>query len=315
MVRLVLLRLLSVVPVLLVASSAVFLLLALVPGDPAVTLAGGADATPQAVAHVRSQLHLNDPLIVQYGRWLGHAAIGNLGNSLETGQSVARQISERFPVTLGLVIAAALVGLLVGVPLGIASGVRPGRTVDAGARFFSTLGLAVPGFWLAIILVSVFAVHWRIFPSSGYTGISTSFVGWLKCITLPAVTLGLLVAATLARQLRAAVVDALDTPYVRTAWAKGGTRRSVLFRHALKNAAMPVVTVFGIQLGFLLGSAVIVEQIFSIPGLGSYMLGGITAHDLPVVQGVAIVFVVFQMFTSLLVDISYTWLNPKVRVA
>ena len=132
---------------------------------------------------------------------------------------------------------------------------------------------------------------------------------------MPALTLGLLVGATLARQFRAALIDALDTPYVRTAWAKGGTRRSVLLRHGLKNAAMPVITVFGIQIGYLLGGAVIVEQIFSIPGLGSYMLSGITDHDLPIVQGVTLVFVLFQMATSLAVDISYGFLNPKVRVS
>jgi peptide/nickel transport system permease protein len=152
-------------------------------------------------------------------------------------------------------------------------------------------------------------------PPTGYTAITASFTGWLKDIILPAVTLGLLVGATLARQLRASLIDVLDTPYVRTAWAKGGTRRSVLLRHGLKNASMPVVTVFGLQIGYLLGGAVIVEQIFSIPGLGTYMLNGITDHDLPVVQGVAIVFVLFQMAMSLLADISYGYLNPKVRVA
>jgi peptide/nickel transport system permease protein len=313
--RSILRRLLSVIPVLLIVSFAVFFLLALVPGDPAVTLAGGLSATPAEIARVRAQLHLNDPLMVQYGRWLGNAIRGNLGTSLSTGQSVSHQIAVRFPITFGLVVASAIVSLIVGIPLGILSGIRPRGVVDGGARTFSTLGLAVPSFWLAIILVSIFAVHWRILPPTGYTAITTSFTGWLKDIILPAVTLGLLVGATLARQLRASLIDVLDTPYVRTAWAKGGTRRSVLLRHGLKNASMPVVTVFGLQIGYLLGGAVIVEQIFSIPGLGTYMLNGITDHDLPVVQGVAIIFVLFQMAMSLLADISYGYLNPKVRVA
>jgi peptide/nickel transport system permease protein len=312
---LVLRRLLSIVPVLIFVSFAIFFLLALVPGDPAVTLAGGTSATPAAIAHVRAALHLNDPLIVQYGRWLGQALHGNLGTSLTTGQSVSHQIAGRFPVTFGLVVASAIVALIVGIPLGIVSGVRPGGPVDSSARTFSTLGLAIPSFWLAVILVSIFAVHWKIFPATGYTSISTSFVGWLKDVTLPAVTLGLLVGATVARQLRAALIDALDTPYVRTAWAKGGTRRSVLLRHGLKNASMPVITVFGVQVGYLLGGAVIVEQIFSLPGLGSYMLSGITGHDLPVVQGVALVFILFQMAMSLMVDVTYGYLNPKVRAA
>jgi len=300
---------------LLVVSFGIFVLLALVPGDPAVTLAGGLNATPQSIARVRAQLHLNDPLLVQYWHWLTQVLHGNLGTSLSTSQPVAHQIATRLPVTLDLVIASAIVALLVGIPLGIISGVRPGGSLDTGARTFSTLGLAVPSFWLAVILVSVFAVHWRIFPPTGYINLSASFTGWLKDIILPAVTLGLLLAASLARQLRAALIDALDTPYVRTAWAKGGTRRRVLLRHGLKNASMPVITVLGIQIGYLLGGDVIVEQIFSIPGLGSYMLNGIADHDLPVVQGVTLVFVLVQLTMSLLVDVSYGYLNPKVRVA
>ncbi|HXN61449.1 MAG TPA: ABC transporter permease [Acidimicrobiales bacterium] len=313
--RLVLRRLLALVPVLLIVSFAVFFLLALVPGNPAITLAGGVTATPAQIAHVTAQLHLNDPLLVQYGRWLGNALHGNLGTSISTGQPVTQQIEQRFPVTFGLVVASAIVSLVVGIPVGLISGIRPQGVVDGGARTFTTLGLAVPSFWLAVLLVSIFAVHWHVFPPTGYTSISTSFTSWLRDITLPAITLGVLVGATLARQLRASLIDTLDTPYIRTAWAKGGTRRTVLFRHGLKNAAMPVVTVFGIQIGYLLGGAVIIEQIFALPGLGPYMLSGITDHDLPVVQGVAVVFVLFQMAMSLLVDISYGYLNPKVRVS
>jgi len=308
-------RLLALVPVLLTVSFAIFFLLALVPGDPAITLAGGLSATPAQIAHVTAQLHLNDPFFVQYWHWLDNALHGNLGKSISTGQPVTQQIEERFPVTFGLVMASALVALVVGIPVGLISGIRPQGAIDGGARSFTTLGLAVPSFWLAVILVSIFAVHWKIFPPTGYTAITASFTGWLKDITLPAVTLGLLVGAALARQLRASLIDTLDTPYIRTAWAKGGTRRSVLVKHGLKNAAMPVVTVFGIQVGYLLGGAVIVEQIFAIPGLGTYMLAGITDHDLPVVQGVALVFVLFQMAMSLMVDISYGYLNPKVRVS
>lgn len=315
MSRLILRRVLSIVPVLLIVSFAVFFLLALVPGDPAITLAGGLSATPAAIARVRAQLHLNDPLVVQYSRWLVAALHGNLGSSLSTGQAVSGQLATRFPVTFGLVVASGIVALVVGIPLGILSGVRPHGGLDSATRGFTSVSLAVPSFWLAVLLVSVLAVHWRLFPSTGYVAITQSFTGWLKDITLPAVTLGIAVGATLARQLRASLIDVLDTPYVRTAWAKGGTRRSVLLRHGLKNASMPVVTIFGVQIGYLLGGAVIVEQIFAIPGLGTYMLSGITDHDLPVVQGVAIVFVLFQMAMSLLADLSYGYLNPKVRVS
>jgi peptide/nickel transport system permease protein len=312
---LVLHRLAALVPVLLIVSFAIFFLLALVPGNPAITLAGGVSATPAQIAHVTAELHLNDPLLVQYWHWLDNALHGNLGTSISTGQPVTQQIEQRFPVTFGLVVTSAIVALVVGIPVGLVSGIRPQGPVDSGARAFTTLGLAIPSFWLALILVSIFAVHWKIFPPTGYTAITASFTGWLKDITLPAVTLGVLVGVTIARQLRASLIDALDTPYIRTAWAKGGTRRTVLFKHGLKNAAMPVVTVFGIQIGYLLGGAVIIEQIFAMPGLGPYMLSGITDHDLPVVQGVALVFVLFQMTMSLLVDISYGYLNPKVRVS
>jgi peptide/nickel transport system permease protein len=313
--KLILRRLAALVPVLLIVSFAVFFLLALVPGNPAITLAGGVSATPAEIAHVTAVLHLNDPLLVQYWHWLYNALHGNLGTSISSGQPVTQQIEQRFPVTFGLVVASAIVALVVGIPVGLISGIRPQGPLDSGARAFTTLGLAIPSFWLAVLLVSIFAVHWKIFPPTGYVSITTSFTGWLTDITLPAVTLGVLVGVTIARQLRASLIDALDTPYIRTAWAKGGTRRSVLFKHGLKNAAMPVVTVFGIQIGYLLGGAVIIEQIFAMPGLGPYMLSGITDHDLPVVQGVALVFVLFQMAMSLLVDVSYGYLNPKVRVS
>jgi peptide/nickel transport system permease protein len=292
--RLIVRRLISVPPVLLVVSFAVFLLLELVPGDPAVTLAGGASATPAQIARVRRQLHLNDPVLVQYWHWLWGVLHLNFGNSLATGLPVSTQLASRFPVTLSL---------------------RPHGVIDGGARVISSVGVAMPNFWLAVILVSAFAVQVRLFPSSGFTQPTSSLGQWARDIVLPASALGIAVAAALARQLRGAIVDVMDAAYVRTAWAKGITRSGVMCGHVLKNAAMPAITVLGLQIGYLLGGAVIIEQIFSIPGLGTYMLQGITDHDLPVVQGVALLFVLFQMGMSLLVDISYGYLNPKVRVA
>ena len=313
--RLIVRRLVSVPPVLLVVSFAVFMLLELVPGNPAVTLAGGASATPAQIARVTQQLHLNEPVLEQYWHWLWGVLHLNFGTSLATGLPVSTQLASRFPVTLSLVIAASAVAIVVGVPLGIASGLRPNGAVDGGARVISSVGVAMPNFWLAVILVSVFAVKLKLFPSSGYTQPTSSFGQWAHDIVLPAVALGTAVAAALARQLRGAIVDVMDAAYVRTAWAKGISRSGVMYKHVLKNAAMPAVTVLGLQVGYLLGGAVIIEQIFSIPGLGTYMLQGITDHDLPVVQGVALLFVLFQMGMSLLVDISYGYLNPKVRVA
>jgi peptide/nickel transport system permease protein len=215
---------------------------------------------------------------------------------------------------LTVVLAATIVALIIGIPLGLIAGMRAGSAWDSGSRTVASIGIAIPNFWLAVILVSLLAVHWRIFPPSGFTPIQTSFTTWARDVTLPALALGFLLAASIARQLRRALVDTLQENYVRTAWAKGGTVRTVVGRHALKNAAMPVITVVGVQIGYLLGGAVIIENIFSIPGLGTYMQTGIVGHDLPVVQAVALVFVIFQMSMSLLVDISYGFLNPKVRV-
>jgi len=308
-------RLVGSLPVLVVVSLAVYMLVQLVPGDPAVTLAGGLSATPESIARIRAELHLNDPFLVQYGRWVGHAVRFDLGNSLVSGRSVAADIGTRLPVTLGLVVASAFFALVIGVPLGIVSGVWPGSVADSVSRGVASLGLAIPGFWLAVVLVSFFAVDWGLLPSSGYVAITNSPIAWLDHIALPALALGLFVAAAIARQLRGALVDALDSPYIRTAWAKGAGRSAVVLRHALKNAAMPAITVLGVQIGQLLGGAVIIEVIFSLPGLGTYLFTGLINKDIPVVQGVVLVFVLGQVLMSLLVDISYGFLNPKVRVA
>lgn len=302
------------VPVLVLVSFGVFMLVALVPGDPAITLAGGTSASPQAIQQIRAQLHLTDPLLVQYWRWVSGVAHLDFGHSLLTGDSVAHDILNRIPVTLSLVLAAAIVAIVIGIPLGVISSLRPNGAIDGSARVTASAAIAIPNFWLAVILVSLFSVRWKLFPPTGFTRLSSSFSGWTRTVTLPAIALGLAVAASVARQLRSSLIDVLDSNYIRTAWAKGCGPVRVVGLHALKNAAIPAITVLGVQVGYLLGGAVIIEQIFSIPGLGTYMLQGITNHDLPVVQGVTLLFVVFQMAMSLLVDVSYGYLNPKVRV-
>lgn len=314
MLRLLRRRLIGLVPLLLLVSFGVFLLLALVPGDPAVTLAGGDQATPASIARVRNELHLNDPLLSQYGRWLSGVAHFDFGKSIASGIPVSTELGSRLPVTLSLVLAATVVALVVGIPLGIVSGAKPGSAVDSIARGVSSVAIAVPGFWLAVILVSLFAVRWHLLPPTGFTRLTDSPAEWARHIVLPAVSLGLLVGASLARQLRAGMLDVLDSNYIRTAWAKGASTRRVILRHVLQNAAIPAITVLGINIAYLVGGAVITEQIFSIPGVGTYLLQGIVRHDLPVVQGVALVFVVFQLTMSLLVDMSYGLLDPRVRV-
>ena len=314
MIALIARRLLALIPILLVVTFGVFMLESLVPGTAAITLAGGSNATPQSIAHVRAQLHLNDPLIVQYGRWLWAALHLNLGHSLLSSQTVSGQIAQRLPVTFGLAIAALAVGLLIGVPLGIASGLRPRTVVDHSSRFIAAAGISTPNFVVAEFLVIIFAVNLHLLPPSGYTPFTSNPFGWLRDIALPAIALGLGISANIARQLRTSLLDVMRSNFIRTAWAMGGSSRLVVGKHALKNAAIPVITVIGLQMGFLLGGTVVVEQIFAIPGLGMYMIGGITSGDLPIVQGVVLVFVVFAVGMSLLADIGYGLVNPKVRV-
>ena len=307
-------RLISVVPILLLVTLGVFVLVSLIPGDAAQTLAGGPDATPAQVREVRHALRLDEPVLEQYWDWLKGAVHGDLGTSFQTHEPVAKEIGQRLPVTIGLLLAGTFVALFVGIPLGLISGMRAGSRTDTGARVYASIGLAIPEFVLAVVLVFVVAVEWGWLPPSGFEHFTNSPSEWLRYMTLPALALGLVNGAILSRQLRASLIDTMDSNYVRAAWARGGSARTVVGKHALKNAAMPVVTTLGTQVGFLIGGTVILEQIFAIPGMGSYLLGAINAQDLPVIQGVTVVFVIFGILISLLVDIAYGYLNPKVRV-
>jgi peptide/nickel transport system permease protein len=306
-------RLLAIVPLALVVSFAVFFLMTLVPGDPAVSIAGP-EATPEAIAAVRVQYHLDQSLIVQYGYWLRDALTLDLGVSRTTGAPVIDELTARMPVTGGLVLAAAFVALLIGVPTGVLSGIRPGHALDNSSRLLSGIGLAVPNFVAAIVLVVVVGVQLRWLPIIGYEKFTSSPWEWARHMALPAVTLGLALAAIMIRQLRAAMIDTLDSNFVRAAWARGGSPRRVIGQHALKNASMPALTVFGFSLAALIGGTVIIEQIFSLPGLGPLVLSAIIGSDVPVVQAVTLLFVFTQLVVALLIDLAYGWLNPKVRV-
>lgn len=308
-------RLLTLIPILLLVSFGVFMLTSLLPGDPAITLAGGPNATPQAVAAIRERLHLDEPLVMQYLYWLGGAVRLDFGASLFSSVSVMDSIGERLPVTISLVVAAVIVALAIAVPLGVLAGARPGGIADKINRVTSTLGVGVPNFWFAAILIIIFAVTLQWLPPAGYIPLTTSPIGWLQSVALAAVALGFFLSAELSRQLRAALINELGSNHIRTMWAKGASARLTIVKHGLRNAAGPAITVFAVHVGYLLGGTVIIEQIFSFPGLGSYLLDGIVGGDLPVIQGVTMVFVLFQMAMSLLVDISYGLLNPKVRVS
>ena len=308
-------RVAAIVPLLIIITFAVYALVLLIPGDPARTLAGGIKASPAAIEQIRHQLHLDQPLLAQYWRWLTHAVRGDLGTSLFQHQSVASGIVQRLPLTLSLALGGFVVSILLGLPLGILAGTRPGSVTDRAATVGSSLGIAMPDFWVAIILVVVFAVKARILPDIGYVGLGTDPWQWFRHLLLPWIALGLAGAATLARQVRGALIDALDQDYVRTARAMGVPERQVVGKLALKNALTPAMTVLGIQFAYLLGGTVIIEQIFSIPGLGAYILQAIDSKDLPVIQGTVLLIAVIFVVVNLLVDLAYGVVNPKVRVS
>ena len=308
-------RVAAMVPLLVLITLGVYALVLLIPGDPARTLAGGLHAQPSEIARVRHQLHLDEPFFAQYWRWVTHAVRGDLGVSLFEHESVASAISSRFPLTLSLALGGLVVSILIGLPVGVLAGTRPGTVADRSATVASSAGIAVPDFWLAILLAVVFAVKLHLLPDLGYVGLTKSPWGWFEHLLLPWVALGVAGGATLARQVRGELIDVLDQDYIRTARSVGVPERQVIGRLALKNALTPAMTIIGIQFAYLLGGTVIIEQIFSIPGLGSLMLQAIDTKDLPVIQGVVLLTAVIFVVVNLLVDIGYGLLNPKVRVS
>jgi peptide/nickel transport system permease protein len=319
MLGLVVRRVLSLIPILLIVSFVVFMLTELVPGDAAVTIAGGADATPERIEQVRTELGLDRPVLERYGDWLSDAVRLDFGRSVlnQQGPTISEEISTRLPVTFSIAIAGLLISMLIGIPLGILSGLRPGAVVDRASVTATSIGLAIPSFVVALFLINTFAIDlgWLPALSNRYVPITEDPAEWLRWVALPALSIGVFAGASVARQVRAAIIDALQSNYVRTAFSVGmGTRKTVV-KYAFKNAAIPAVTVLGLQLSGLLGGVVIIEQIFSIPGLGTYLLRALTAPDVPVIQAVTLTFVLIHVLMNLVVDISYGYLNPRVRVA
>ena len=314
MMRLLLRRLLALVPLLLIVSVVVFSLVALAPGDPAAAFVGET-ATQEQLEAVRESLGLDRPWPVRYASWMGGVVQGDLGTSIFSSFAVTDAIALRLPPTLSLVALSLLVALVIGLPLGIVAGVRPGSVVDRVATTAASVGVAMPSFWLALLLVIAFALQRDVFPATGFVPLDESPVDWLRHLALPAFTLGVAGAAEVARQARAGIAATLDRDYIRTAWAKGLLRRQVIGKHALKNALIPVITVTGLQVARLFSIAAIIEQIFGIPGVGSLAIESAFRRDVPMLQGVVLVVTVFVIVTNLLVDVSYGWLNPRVREA
>jgi peptide/nickel transport system permease protein len=300
MLRLVARRLVAMIPLLLGVVLVTMLLLQLMPGDPAAILAGD-NATPEAISQIRTDLHLDEPI------W-------DLGNSPVSGNSVRSRISVALPITLSLAGVALLFSVVVGVGFGTMAALNQGKRADRVVTAGSSVVQAVPPFVVGLILVIPFAVDRSWFPTSGYVKLGESPSDWFKHLFLPAVTLALGPAAELARQTRAALVDVLEQDFIRVTRAKGLPEHLVIGKHAAKNALTPVVTVFGLQVGRILGGAVVVETIFGLPGFAALALSAVSTRDVVLIQGVVLVSAVFMLVANLLVDVSYGYFNPKVRV-
>jgi peptide/nickel transport system permease protein len=305
-------RLLQAIPLLLVVSSLTFILVSFIPGSVATALLG-VSGSPAAYKLVERQLGLNKPVYVQYWHWLYHALHGSLGVSLQNNQPVTSLLSSRIGVTVSLIVATVIVVAVVGISLGVVAAIRKGflgQVVDG----ISWLGLAIPNFWLGLLLIALFAVSLSLLPAGGYVSIGSSPGLWLKSLVLPVIALSAGPLAVVVKQTRDAMVEVLDQDFIRTLRASGMPERSVIFKHALKNAAVPVVTVFGVLIVQLLGGTVVVENVFALPGLGSLAVSSVSAHDLPVIEGVTVYFTLIVVVVNLVVDIIYGWLSPKVKV-
>jgi peptide/nickel transport system permease protein len=293
-------------PVLLGVTLAVFSLLFLVPGDPVKIMLAEFATTPEQVARMRAQLHLDDPVLVQYGRFVGHAVTGDLGTSIRSRRPVAQEIGENLGSTAVLAAASMLVAVVLGVSLGLVAAVVRNSWLDVLSMVVALLGVSMPSFWLGLLLIQGLSLHLGWFPATGG--------GDLRHLVMPALTLGLIASALIARLTRSALLEVLGQDYVRTARAKGLAGWSVVVRHGLANALIPIVTIFGLQFGNLLAGAVIVETVFSRPGVGRLIVGGILNKDFPLVQGTILFVATSYVLINLLVDLSYAVLDPRIRL-
>jgi peptide/nickel transport system permease protein len=299
-------RILAVVPVLFGVTLAVFSMLFLVPGDPVKIMLAEFVTTPDQIAQMRAQLHLDEPVLKQYGRFVGSALRGDLGVSIRSRRSVTAEITENIGSTGQLALASMLVAIGLGVPLGLLAALGRNSWLDVAAMVVALVGVAMPSFWLGFLLIFVFSLHLGWLPATGG--------GDLLHLVMPAVALGMIAAAIIARLTRSSMLEVLGQDYVRTARAKGLGSGSVIVRHALRNALIPVVTVFGLQFGNLLAGAVIVETVFSRPGLGRLIVGGILAKDFPLVQGTVLFVAAAYVLINVVVDVAYAYVDPRIRI-
>lgn len=304
-------RLLQMIPVIFMVSFAVFSMTLLLPGDPTLTMLGET-ATAEQRASLREQLGLDQPVPVQYARWVGRIATGDFGRSLRDQEPVSDMLKQRIPVTLELTFVSLVIAVLVGVPCGVVGALARNTWLDTAVSFTAMFIMAVPYFWAGILLIVVFSLHLAWLPPSGYVPFAQNPVESLKLMLLPAITVGGAMAGLVMRQTRTSLLSVLGQDYIRTARAKGARELRVVMRHALRNALIPVVTVVGLQVGTLLGGAVVTETVFSLPGLGRMMVNGIFERNFPVVQAAILVVVIGILMLNLATDISYRLMDKRI---
>jgi peptide/nickel transport system permease protein len=305
-------RVLATIPVMAIVALFVFSLLYIAPGDPAAVIAGD-QASPADVERIRQGLGLDRPFLVQFGTWVWQILHGNLGTSIFTNMPVAAMIAQRIEPTFSLMAITLVLTILVAVPLGVVAAWKAGSWVDRTIMAFAVFAFSLPVFVVGYVLAFVFALHFEWLPVQGYTPLAAGLWPWLQNLILPALALGSVYIALIARITRASMLEVLQQDYVRTARAKGLDTRNILFVHALKNAAVPIVTVIGIGIALLIGGAVVTESVFAIPGLGRLTIDAILRRDYPVIQGIVLLFSFLYVLVNLLVDVTYTLVDPRIR--
>lgn len=305
-------RFLLTIPAMLAMSVIVFFIIRLVPGDPVLVILG-LRSTPENVQALRRELRLDDPISVQYLHWLGNVVRGDLGVDYRTHEPIRDQLLSRLPVTLEMAFLAMLMSAAMGIPLGVLAAVRRRGLAEQGSTALGLVGISIPDFWLGVMLILLMALVLGWLPSSGYVPLRESVWGNLSHMVLPALTLAVNFAAVLTRTTRGAVLEVLNKPFVQTARAKGLGERAVVLGHVLKNATIPIITVVGLQLGYALGGAIIIEQIFSLPGVGRLTLNAVLERNYPVVQGAVLLVTFLFMLTNILTDSLYAVIDPRIR--
>jgi peptide/nickel transport system permease protein len=305
-------RIVVALPTIFIVSLLVFALQRALPGDPLLVMAGE-ERDPRILAELRKLYRFDDPIPLQFVAWLGEIIKGNFGVSLRTNEPVTKLVAQTLPVTIQLAVASMLVAFIIGVPLGIVSAVKKGTSADYAANVLALTGLSVPNFWLGIILILVISVQWKLLPASGYVSIFEDPLGALQTLAMPAFVLGGSLAATLMRHTRSAMLEVLRSDYVRTARAKGILERSVILKHAFRNALAPIVTLSTLLFGELLAGAVLTEQIFTIPGFGKLVVDAVFNRDYGVVQGVVLCTAIGFIIMNLIADVLYVLINPRLR--